>query len=210
MLAVSLCTVFLEPGRIHRVRLECFDKILSVKVCYYEATSRTLAFVKSYLRNRDQRVDVDGMRSSCSMVRMEQQGRRLIFSSFVSIDINYNPNFVFGSDSVRTLVFDPCPVLEFGSGLAFDSDPGSVLDSALRPAFISDSATNHSSDFNESRASGLEGGKSNVLGQIVQTGRKYCITYNFQDRNPPSPATHPLGTPMLSLLRTRKYHGRCP
>ncbi|GBP38596.1 hypothetical protein EVAR_96198_1 [Eumeta japonica] len=34
----------------------------------------------------------------------------------------------FHSDPVSTPVFDPRPNLNFGSGLAFDSDPGSVLD----------------------------------------------------------------------------------
>ncbi|GBP03281.1 Centromere-associated protein E [Eumeta japonica] len=51
------------------------------------------------------------------------------------------------SDAVLTFVFNPSPILSFGSGLAFDSDPGSVLDSALHPVFNSDSVTNHSFDF---------------------------------------------------------------
>ncbi|GBP65147.1 hypothetical protein EVAR_29811_1 [Eumeta japonica] len=54
------------------------------------------------------------------------------------------------SDPISTFVFDSSPVLNFGSGLTFVSHPGPVLDSALRPAFNSDSATNHNSYFNES------------------------------------------------------------
>ncbi|GBP56986.1 hypothetical protein EVAR_88615_1 [Eumeta japonica] len=38
-----------------------------------------------------------------------------------------------------TLVFDPRPVPRFGAGLAFDSEPGAVLDSAFHSAFNSDS-----------------------------------------------------------------------
>ncbi|GBP88253.1 hypothetical protein EVAR_91205_1 [Eumeta japonica] len=39
-----------------------------------------------------------------------------------------------------SLGFDPSPVLNSDSGLAFDSDPGPVLDYVLYPAFNSDSA----------------------------------------------------------------------
>ncbi|GBP62191.1 hypothetical protein EVAR_42508_1 [Eumeta japonica] len=49
-----------------------------------------------------------------------------------------------------TLVFDSSPVLNYGSGLAFGSDLGPVLDSAHRLAINFDSATHHSSNFNES------------------------------------------------------------
>ncbi|GBP32885.1 Cytochrome P450 4d2 [Eumeta japonica] len=46
-------------------------------------------------------------------------------------------------------VCDPSLILDFGSGLVFDSDPGPVLVSAPRRAFNSDSATNRSTDFKE-------------------------------------------------------------
>ncbi|GBP67214.1 hypothetical protein EVAR_47775_1 [Eumeta japonica] len=49
----------------------------------------------------------------------------------------------------NTLVFDPSPILKLGPGLAFDSDPGSVLDYDFCRPFVSDSAMNHSSDFKE-------------------------------------------------------------
>ncbi|GBP63550.1 hypothetical protein EVAR_61290_1 [Eumeta japonica] len=75
---------------------------------------------------------------------------------FVSIDVNFNSDFVFDSDpltldsdSVSTLVFDPISVLNFDSDLAFNSDPGPVPDSALHPAINSDSTINYSSNFNE-------------------------------------------------------------
>ncbi|GBP34265.1 hypothetical protein EVAR_13403_1 [Eumeta japonica] len=42
------------------------------------------------------------------------------------------------SDPVPTFVFNPCPLLNFGSGFAFGYDPGTVLDPALRHAFNSD------------------------------------------------------------------------
>ncbi|GBP40930.1 hypothetical protein EVAR_26010_1 [Eumeta japonica] len=67
-----------------------------------------------------------------------------------------DPSHIYDSDPVPTLVFNPSPVLNFGSGLAVKnesdlilapiSDPGAVLDSTHRPAFDSDSATNHSSN----------------------------------------------------------------
>ncbi|GBP97939.1 hypothetical protein EVAR_71115_1 [Eumeta japonica] len=83
---------------------------------------------------------------------LHQYGREINFSSFLSINVIFNPGHVFDSDPnildsdpVPTIVFDPSPILNFDSGLAFDSDPGPVPDSALRPAF------NHSSTFNKAR-----------------------------------------------------------
>ncbi|GBP34574.1 hypothetical protein EVAR_85294_1 [Eumeta japonica] len=49
----------------------------------------------------------------------------------------------------RGLVFDPSPVLNFASSLAFVSDPGPNLNLALRPALYFDSTSDHSSDLNE-------------------------------------------------------------
>ncbi|GBP29965.1 hypothetical protein EVAR_22863_1 [Eumeta japonica] len=49
----------------------------------------------------------------------------------------------FDSDPDPIIVYDPSPVHNFGSGFAFDSDPGPVPHSALHPAI------NHSFDFNE-------------------------------------------------------------
>ncbi|GBP83287.1 hypothetical protein EVAR_66023_1 [Eumeta japonica] len=70
-------------------------------------------------------------------------------------NVNFDHGFILDSDASHTFdfnpsptaVLDPSPVLNFGSGLAFDSN------SALRIAFNSDSPTNHSSYFNESGAS---------------------------------------------------------
>ncbi|GBP47569.1 DNA (cytosine-5)-methyltransferase 1 [Eumeta japonica] len=47
------------------------------------------------------------------------------------------------SDPVLTIVFDLSSVLNFGSGLTFNSDSGAVPDSALHATF------NHSSNLNE-------------------------------------------------------------
>ncbi|GBP18902.1 hypothetical protein EVAR_20434_1 [Eumeta japonica] len=72
-----------------------------------------------------------------------------ICSSNSGLVFDSDPSPTFDSDPVPTLVFDPNPVLNYRFGLAFDSDSGPVINFALRSVFNSDSATNHSSYFNE-------------------------------------------------------------
>ncbi|GBP61583.1 hypothetical protein EVAR_46444_1 [Eumeta japonica] len=50
------------------------------------------------------------------------------------------------------MILNPDLTLNFGPGLAYDSDPSTVLDSALYPVFYSDFDTSHSFDLNETRA----------------------------------------------------------
>ncbi|GBP38926.1 hypothetical protein EVAR_95676_1 [Eumeta japonica] len=63
--------------------------------------------------------------------------------------IDSDPSLTFDFKPVLTLAFDPSAILKFGPGPSFDFDPISILDSVLRLAFDSDSATNHSSDLDE-------------------------------------------------------------
>ncbi|GBP91977.1 hypothetical protein EVAR_59371_1 [Eumeta japonica] len=54
------------------------------------------------------------------------------------------------------VVFHSSPVLNFGSGSAYDSNPDLIFDSTLRPAFDTDSATSHRSDLNEDKGPFLD------------------------------------------------------
>ncbi|GBP85454.1 hypothetical protein EVAR_22505_1 [Eumeta japonica] len=81
----------------------------------------------------------------------------IVFSSFVTIDVNLKPGLAFDSDpshtfysdSNTTFVLKPSPVLNFS--LAFNCDPVPVLDSIPRSASNSHSATNHNPDLNETQ-----------------------------------------------------------
>ncbi|GBO98916.1 hypothetical protein EVAR_323_1 [Eumeta japonica] len=69
MLALSLCNIFLEPGRIREMQLAYFaisqgfdcvhHETLIGKLRHYGVTGRALDLLKSYLSNRVQRVDVN-------------------------------------------------------------------------------------------------------------------------------------------------------
>ncbi|GBP69694.1 hypothetical protein EVAR_49781_1 [Eumeta japonica] len=82
--------------------------------------------------------------------------------------------YIFDSDLVPTLVFDPSPILNFGRGPAFDSDSGPVLDSAVY------SVNNHSSDLDEARDAvcvhatasclGLLSGRALQVAEVVKKG----------------------------------------
>ncbi|GBP02647.1 hypothetical protein EVAR_97146_1 [Eumeta japonica] len=76
-------------------------------------------------------------------------------SYFISIDVNldlglpfdYDPGNDFYTDPDTTFVLDPSRISKFGSGPAFDSHHGPVLDSILRLPF--DSTASHSSNFED-------------------------------------------------------------
>ncbi|GBP56412.1 hypothetical protein EVAR_90083_1 [Eumeta japonica] len=82
---------------------------------------------------------------------------RMIFSDFVSINVNFNPglrfdsdpNHTFDCDPIPTLFFEPSPAFNFGPGATFDFDYGPVPDSGFRLAFNSNSTTSHSTDLNK-------------------------------------------------------------
>ncbi|GBP04854.1 hypothetical protein EVAR_3755_1 [Eumeta japonica] len=60
--------------------------------------------------------------------------------------------YTFDSEPIPTIVFGFSPILNFGLGPGFDSDPDPVLVSALRSAFNPDSDASHSSITNVSKS----------------------------------------------------------
>ncbi|GBP90088.1 Tyrosine-protein phosphatase [Eumeta japonica] len=78
--------------------------------------------------------------SPLPVVETNSKLSRFIVSISIPVSFSTPIPVILDSDIVLTIVFDPNPILNFGSGHAFDSDPGPVPDSAIRPAI------NHSSD----------------------------------------------------------------
>ncbi|GBP00957.1 RNA-directed DNA polymerase from mobile element jockey [Eumeta japonica] len=81
MLALSLCNIFLEPWEDSRGEINIFYDLSNAFDCiyhetmigklhHYGVTDWALDLLKSYLSNRVQRVDVNGTKSSGSIVYM--------------------------------------------------------------------------------------------------------------------------------------------
>ncbi|GBP21975.1 hypothetical protein EVAR_7192_1 [Eumeta japonica] len=103
MLALSLCNIFLSLGGLRdAISIFCdlskaFDCVhhetLIGKLRHYGVTGRALDLLKSYLSNRVQRVDVNGKKSSGSIVHMVYRRDQFLVPSLL-VYINDLPSLV--------------------------------------------------------------------------------------------------------------------
>ncbi|GBP40971.1 Probable RNA-directed DNA polymerase from transposon BS [Eumeta japonica] len=115
MLALSLCNIFLEPGRIREMQLAYFaisqgfdcvhHETLIGKLRHYGVTGRALDLLKSYLSNRVQRVDVNVRNKELEFVNST------VFLGITLDDrLQWGPHII--TKALKTEGYTPIPLLK--------------------------------------------------------------------------------------------------